>query len=161
MVYQRRYTYGAVQYRVPADVVGGVLEGIEARDGAVTKEAFLEESRPEDAPTHRMFEWDDAKAAEKYRLVQSKNIINNLKVVIQKNDEEPMALKAFVNVSTGSQCSSGRYIRIERAVADEKSMGVLLRNALAELGAFRRKYQGVKQLQAIFDAIDAMEDVGA
>lgn len=156
MVFKRRYTYGAVQYRVPADVVGGVLEGIEARDGAVTKEAFLEESRPEDAPTHRMFEWDDAKAAEKYRLVQSKNIINNLKVVIQKNDEEPMALKAFVNVSTGSQCSSGRYIRIEAAIADDRSRGVMYRNALAELGTFKRKYRELTELEDIFRAIEAL-----
>jgi hypothetical protein len=156
MVFKRGYEYGAVQYRVPADVVGGVLEEIEARDGAVTKEAFLEESRPEDAPTHRMFEWDDAKAAEKYRLVQSKNIINNLKVVIQKNDEEPMALKAFVNVSSGSQFSSGRYIRVEAAIADDRSRGVMFRNALAELGSFKRKYRELTELEDIFRAIEAL-----
>jgi hypothetical protein len=161
MVFARKYSYGGVRYGVPAEVVGNVLGGIEDRDGGVTKEAFLEESRPESSPTHSMFEWNDAKAAEKYRLVQSKNIINNLRIEIQTDTSTPTVVKAFVNIQDKSQNSAGRYIRIERAVADEKSMGVLLRNAFAELGAFRRKYQGVKQLQAIFDAIDAMEDVGA
>ena len=156
MVFKRRYTYGAVQYKISADVVGEVLEGIEARDGAVTKEAFLEESRPENAPTHRMFEWDDARAAEKYRLVQSKNIINNLRIVVQTDEEEARTLKAFVNVSTGTQNSSGRYVRIEAAVADDRSRGVMYRNALAELGSFKRKYRELTELEDIFRAIEAL-----
>lgn len=70
MVY-KKYSYKHGKTGASAQTVGETLERIEKRDGAVTKEAFLEESRPEDSPTHAMFEWNDGIAAEKYRLEQS------------------------------------------------------------------------------------------
>lgn len=156
MVYERKYHYGAMTYRVPAETVGRTLEQIEARDGYISKEAFLEESRPVESPTHPLFEWNDSKAAEKYRLIQSKTIINNLRIEVVSDDAEPKVVKAFVNVADGKQHARAKYIRMEVAVSDDKSRGILYRNALAELGAFRRKYKELRGLEQIFDAIDAI-----
>ena len=64
MVYEKKYSWRAGK-SVSAQVAGEVMEMIEKRDGELTKEAFLEESRPEDSPTHGLFEWDDAVASEK------------------------------------------------------------------------------------------------
>ena len=55
MVYQRKYDY---EYRegwrpgVDANTVGGMMEQIEEKHGAVTSELFLEASREESSPTH-------------------------------------------------------------------------------------------------------------
>ena len=78
----KQYSYLVNKYKVPADVVGKTMEKIEERDGKVTKESFLEESRPVSSPTHNMFEWNDAIAAEKYRLEQSSEIIRNIQIEI-------------------------------------------------------------------------------
>lgn len=156
MVYKRKYSYAAEAYKVPAETVGQTLEVIEARDGQVTKEAFLDASRPEDSPTHGMFEWRDDVAAEKYRLHQSKTIINNLRIEIDAEGAEPKTVKAYVNVSNGSQHSKARYINIASAMADDRSRGVLYRNALAELGAFKRKYRDLQELEPVFAVISAI-----
>lgn len=158
MVYQRKYHYGSVTYHVPADTVGKTLEEIEARDGYISKEAFLEESRPEGAPTHGLFEWNDGRAAEKYRLIQSKTIINNLRIEVVKEDAAPKQVKAFVNVSDGGQRSKARYVRIEAAMYDDRSRGILYRNALAELGAFKRKYRELRELEPVISAIESLEE---
>lgn len=156
MVYKRKYSYAAEAYSVPAETVGQTLEEIEARDGQITKEAFLDASRPEESPTHKMFEWRDDVAAEKYRLYQSKTIINNLRIEIDTDGAEPKKVKAFVNVSDGSQRSKARYINIASAIADDKTRGILYRNALAELAAFKRKYRDLQELEPIFAAIMAI-----
>lgn len=52
MVY-KKYSYKHGKTGASAQTVGETLERIEARDGAVTKEAFLEESRPEDTPVKK------------------------------------------------------------------------------------------------------------
>ena len=157
MVYKRKYSYAVNAYNVPAEVVGKTLEAIEKRDGTVTKESFLEESRPEESPTHSMFEWNDEVAAEKYRLVQSRTIINNLRVEIVPNEgEDPKIVKAFVDVTDGRQREKARYINFSSALSDDKSRGIVYRNALAELRTFKRKYKGLRELEAVFAAIDEL-----
>ena len=83
-LFKSKYSWrGGFAYKVPASTVGSALESIEARDGNVTSQSFLEYSRPEDSATHSMFEWDDTIAAEKYRLRQAGAIINQLEVKIE------------------------------------------------------------------------------
>ena len=75
MVYKPKnnYSWGdGWSPNLDANIVGGVVEKIEAEHGAVTKELLLEESRPEDSATHSIFEWDNDKAAESWRLQQAK-----------------------------------------------------------------------------------------
>ena len=153
MVYKRKYSYAVEAYKVPAEVVGETMEKIEARDGEVTKESFLEESRPEEAPTHVLFEWNDEVAAEKYRLHQSKTIINNLRIEIVTDEAEPKTVKAYINTAE-SQHQKARYINFENAICDDRTKGIMYRNALAELAAFKRKYKELKELDALFTEID-------
>lgn len=132
---------------VSAQVAGEVMEKIERRDGQVTKEAFLEESRPEDSPTHNLFEWDDTIAAEQYRLHQSQLAILDIVVTIEK-DETKQKAPAFVNVVVRNE--KAKYNSVDIVMADEEKRKMALKNAFAELTAFENKYGMYQELSGVF-----------
>ena len=145
-------------YPVDAQDAGEFIKGIEDREGVVTADRVLDESRPKEALLHACFEWDDPKAAEAYRLYQSRKLIGNLvKVTAQPSLEaeaepEPKCVRAFLNVSPTSK--KGRYRSVETALADEDNRNVVLENARMELRCFRAKYSNLLELSKVFDAID-------
>lgn len=147
MVY-KKYSYRHGKAGASAQTVGETLERIEQRDGTVTKEAFLEESRPEDSPTHNMFEWDDTIAAEKYRLEQSRMIIADVVVTIERADE-PKRVAGFVNVTYGKN-NKAEYNSMEIAMQDDVKRKAVLANAFDELRTFENKYSEYQELAGVF-----------
>ena len=123
LVYQRKNDY---EYRegwhpsVDANTVGGVMEEIESKNGAVTSELFLEASRAEDSPTHAVFEWNDGIAAEKYRLHQAARTICAIRVLVR--DDRPMVAdakpqRAFVNI-VDDDSKKARYMNVADALSN-------------------------------------------
>lgn len=150
MVYKakKKYTWSdGWKPKADANIVGGVVEQIEAENGSVTKEAFLEKSRPEDSVTHSLFEWNDDKAAELYRLDQSKHIIGALRVVYVSPDNENVSVKAFVNVSELSNKAS--YMSINKALGSELLRKTYLNRIQNELNAFVLRNQHIEELANI------------
>ena len=142
-------------YKVPADVVGGVLEDIENKSESVTSEKFLDESRASSSPTHDMFEWNDGIAAEKYRLEQARHIINSIELQIVS--DEDIAKPAFVNVEVKGTARTALYKNVECAFNNEEYKRNVLINALNELRAFERKYRSLEELAKIFSDIRELE----
>ena len=149
MVY-KKYSW-RVAHGAPAQVVGETLERIESRDGTITREAFLEESRPVDSPTHSCFEWDDSVAAEKYRLNQSSAIIRDIKVTISSEDTEPIVSTAFVNIMSNPTAQEAQYQTMAVAVSNLDTRQVILQNALDDLNKLRIKYRDLVELSRVFD----------
>lgn len=150
MVYKPKKLYSWAdgwQPNMDANIVGGVVEEIEEEYGSVTKEILLEKSRPEDSATHSLFEWDDSKAAEKYRLDQSKHIINNLRITYEAGNNETVSVKAFVNVSELSD--KARYRNVEVALMEEDTKEVYLKRIRNELEAFIQRNKHIEELADI------------
>lgn len=156
MVYEKRYHWGKKHHGVKAQIAGEEIDRIQQRDGVVTKETLLDESRPEEAPLHPAFEWDDTKAAEKYRLTQAKSIINDIVVeVIRTGEDEPKKVPAFVNVVKGLQ-NNAQYLSVDVAMSDEDHRKAVLENAKSEFNAFKRKYSNLTELAGVFAEIDKL-----
>lgn len=153
MVYE--YKWGCRVYPVKASDAGKEFEKIEKRNKEVTAENLLDSARPESSVMHPCFEWNDAVAAEKFRLQEARNIIGSLvKVVVDKGRKQPMERTAYVNINPDRGFGSkGRYIPIEKAMSDRETRGIVLGRALAELVAFQRKYRELVELGEVFDAI--------
>ena len=154
MIYQKEYSW-KVSHGVPAQVAGEVMEKIEQRDGKLTKEAFLEESRPTDSPTHGCFEWDDGVAAEKYRLEQARHTINDIQVKIIKEDTEVDA-PAFAKVTIGAKTKAD-YVNIKTVMQTDDYRKSVIQNALEEFKAIERKYNAYVELEKVFIAIHETE----
>lgn len=135
---------------VEAQKAGEELDRIYTKHGKLEPSDIVEESRNENAPLHPCFEWDDQKAANKYRESQAMLIVRSI-VTVQESNESPQQVRAFVHVEQS-------YKPISVVVNSEKQMAALLETALSELKAFKRKYETLKALSPVFDAI---EEIGA
>ena len=146
MVYD--WKKGAV-HKVSAQVAGEVCAELEAR-GELNAENLVEISKPEDAPLHDEFEWNDRIAAEKYRNVQASAILRHL--VINREDKEPV--RAYIQVVT----RQSNYESIQVIVENADKHEALLKQALRELDWFKKKYSILSELKPVLDAIDSLEE---
>jgi len=159
MIY--RYKTNA-RIRASAQVAGEVCEEI-ARNGNLTPKALVDASRPEDAPLHGEFEWNDSVAAERYRETQASHIIRCIEVVPEQT-EHPV--RAFISLPTpDAESEDGEesqdrpkqsYHSINVVMRSRDNREVMLAQAFRELVAIRRKYVGFIELADVFEAIDAL-----
>lgn len=61
--------------------VAGEVEKLLASGQPLTAQTFLERARDDSSPLHSLFEWDDAAAAEKFRLDQAGQYIRCIRIV--------------------------------------------------------------------------------
>lgn len=143
MVYQWK---AGARISVPAQVAGEVCAAIEA-ENELTAKRLVDESRPESAPLHAAFEWNDTIAAEQWRMHTARHIINSL--VIKGPEQEPV--RAFFNI----RAEGPRYQSIHAIIHRHDAMDCLLCEAYRELEAFSRKYRTLERLRPVMDTIDA------
>lgn len=143
------------RFRLPAQVVGEELERIgAANDGQVAPAEVVEAARPEEAPLHVCFEWDDEVAAELYREDQARAIIRSV-VFVERigEDDPPRVVQAYVHVDTcgGDAC----YLPTAIVMSDAELRDQVLADALALLRGVQRRFEHLGELREVFDAIEA------
>ena len=139
---------------VAASVAGERLEELQRIHGEVTPRLILDDSRAEDAPLHRCFEWNDGKAAEAYRLHQAREILLSLTVTVEHEHGETTT-RAFVNVANEDE-RDGRFLHLQTAMSKADTRQAVLTHAMMELAQFRRKYEGLQELADVFAAVDKL-----
>ena len=87
MANKYEWKIGSFAKDVDPDLVVSELERIENIFGSLTPENILEGSKNGSAYLHKLFTWDNQKAANLYRLQQARQILNNIEVVIISNGE--------------------------------------------------------------------------
>ena len=132
---------------VSPQVAGDECERLES-SGGLTPRRLVDASRPEDAPLHKCFEWNDGVAAERWREAQASYIIRSVEVSIEEHMEPTRAFVATISDSAREYKSIGYVMR------RSDSREALLDAAKRELLAFRRKYKNLYELAEVMDAID-------
>ena len=146
------YEWKIPKYRLPAQKAGEELERIERKHGVVTPRNVLEESRPGKAILHDLFEWNDSRAAERFRLEQAQEIIGNIAVVHVVQDAPRTPVRAFMNIIPNDQ--ERGYVSIVRVLTNQEYTRQLLEEALSEFIALRKKYVMLVDLAELFQVID-------
>lgn len=116
---------------------------------------ILDMARNEDTEIHKLIEWDDDVAAEKYRLEQVRHIQRDLQVVeIGLNKKQPskkleVPVRMFYNLNgeTG-------YRPTPVIIQNEDLHKKLLRTARLELESFMRKYTILSELHPLIEEIE-------
>lgn len=149
MSYFKGYTWLAgSRHKVDAETAGRVCEELE-RDGGLTAERLVEVSRPEDAPLHKEFEWDDTKAAELYRHSQGRTLIRHLVTVETDENGEEYQERVIFHVQ-----SENTYMTKEAIVRNQDALESLKQQAFREMVSFKTKYRRINELQPVFEAMD-------
>jgi hypothetical protein len=71
-----------------AEAIGKTADSIEAQTGTCTSQQFLDAATDPLCEAHRLFEWDDATAADKHRLNQAAYFLRSYKIQVRQADGE-------------------------------------------------------------------------
>lgn len=121
----------------------------EIGDNKISPQELLEKARNENSELHKCFEWDDSVAAEKYRLIQARQIIVNL--VYKKVAKEEQPVRCF---QISSEITV--YQPTTQFLVQEDEYQALLKRAKSELESFKRRYSTLTELESVFEAIEAL-----
>lgn len=133
--------------KIDAEVAGQVLTSME-KEGRLSTRNLVDDSKKKSAPLHDYFEWDDAKAADGYRLHQASNLIHSL--IIQEDEDAKEQQQVFYNIkSVGST-----YYSVDSIKSNADLFNALEAQAINELKSFQTRFNGIKRLQPVMNAIE-------
>lgn len=134
--------------RANPQIAGDMCQKLES-EGRLSAKNLLDENRPEDAPLHGEFEWNDTEAAEKYREQQARHIINSLVVCHEK--AEPV--RAYFKIET----TENTYQSINVIFQNSDKAARLFEIAMRELVSIKNKYSRIERLSKVWGAIEEQE----
>ena len=119
----------------------------------ITPEGVVDLARDPDSCIHNDFEWNNAIAGEKYRILQAQKMIQCLKVVVKTSDnrKEPETFRILQKTSEPRVYKTNSFF-----VANKSEYERLLDQALRELKGFRERYRRLAELESVFEAIDEL-----
>lgn len=136
---------------VNAQVAGEELERIRVKNnGRLEPEDVVSIARDEKNPLHPAFEWDDATAAEAYRVDQARYVIRSIEVVVEP-ERSKKPVRAFVSVIRDEDRS---YTSVSHAMSDPILRQQVLAAAMKEMEAWRTRYAELVELVDVFAIID-------
>lgn len=100
---------------VSANVAGRIIMELQEDNcGLVTPEQVVEHARNPNSILHRLFEWDDTKAAAQFRSEQARNMLRSLVYEVEIIPGKVEEMRYTVNVMQNGQ---NGYVAIESALA--------------------------------------------
>ena len=126
-----------------------VAEEITSIGESPTPQDIVNAARNPDTELHKCFEWDDAIAAERYRIVQARYVVHHLVIEEKEAPTDRPEIRMFYKPTIGEG-----YRETKKIVRNEDAYRDLLAQAYAELRAFKAKYSMLSELQEIFDLIN-------
>lgn len=116
MVY--RFRSGETYRGIPAQAAGAELERIrESNDGKLHTDAVVKAAKTKTSPLHDAFTWDNGKAADQFRLSEARYLLREI-VVIQEQDEVPVAAFVHVRVAPSETQESDAYYQSSAVITD-------------------------------------------
>lgn len=127
-----------------------VYNEIQSIGDSYTPHDILDYAREhEDSELHKCFDWDDSTAAEKWRVHTARQICCSLKVVVMTKEAEPTVFRL---IQTDRE--ERAYKPVVFTVRDDDEYTKLLKQAKAELAAFKKRYKSIVELESVIDEID-------
>jgi len=134
------------------NLVASELERIHEEAGGLTPEAVVAAAEMPESPLHSCFTWDDAEAATQHRMSEARKLISAVVITYVDADKETIPVQAFLSVMQDD--GSRQYKSAMAVMGDPGLRETVLEQARRELVSWRRRYDGLGELAAIYEAID-------
>jgi hypothetical protein len=139
-----------------AGVIGPELERLAAVDVPLTAHVVVDAARFDASPLHPYFEWDDAVAAQNWRLWQARTMIGAIQVERVNARGEPEWVRAFHNVFVVSDERSARgYVTVDVATGTTEIWEQVVARALKEIEGWQQRYACYEGFERTFGAVAA------
>lgn len=146
-----RYTYAwSKGYAVNAQIVGEWIEALNDKSPS----GIVAAAESMNSPVHDLFEWDDSKAAARYRLTQAAVMRKSLTVEIINEKKEPTFVVAFIAAE-----NRGQVVPILEASAQELTDEE--NRCLSMMRRFKNRYSGLNIARNVIVAIDEVQQTHA
>lgn len=134
--------------------VGETLTSIESEHGSLTPPIVVKEAEPDDSPLHRYFEWDDAKAADSFRLEQARYLVASV-VVVRAERPDATPVRAFVSVKDEGERT---YSPIQVVLSQPDLKAQAISDILINIASLRRKLESFEEFADLLAYIEAIEN---
>jgi len=124
-----------------------VRSAAKARGGTITPEQLVKDASRAKHPLHGHFEWDDAEAGRRFRIMQARVLISSCMLRFETSSGVQI-VREFVNVEHGSS----KFVSTEVVQTDADHKKLLIKRAHSELLSFKKRYGSV--IDAFGSAID-------
>ena len=131
-----------------------VYEEINSIGDTYTPKDIVNLARDEKTELHKLFDWDDSVAAERWRETQARYIVRC--ICVDTNEMTGKKLEVPIRAIVSTNERTKEYQPMTVVFKESDAYERLLNEALAELQAFQKKYKALKELEPVFDAIDEM-----
>lgn len=132
---------GARFSRQQAEALGELMERF---SGKLKPQELVDAARPKSSPIHSLFEWNDGKAADAFRLVQARHHINHLQIIVQVNGDGKVT-KAYHSVLIeGDDDRTYASVAVVRRSVDLREQ--VVQQALRELERWTERYREYKSV---------------
>jgi hypothetical protein len=133
-----------------AQIIGPALEAL-AEKKELTAREVVDIARSSNSPLHPYFEWDDASAADQFRLGQAQTMMRAIRVKTPEGEVKPVA-RAF-RVAAPPVPAAERQNKSFKALHGESALAAqVMTGAFADLQTWRRKYDPYREIWATFGA---------
>ncbi len=133
------------------EIVGFLKELADRNNGILSPEAVVKAARPAASPIHDQFEWNNTEAARRYRLIQAGELIRvSVEVIAPSGCKDAYMVRAFTSLTTDRKHGAGSYRATVAVLSSSELRKQMLADALAEMEAFEKKYDSLKELAELF-----------
>jgi len=137
-----------------ADIVEQRLRELYEQRDDLTPAEVLEDARPKGSPLHPLFEWNDKKASEAYRLDQARELIRSVEYVFRT---ERLTLKApaYVRDPDADPRSQG-YVSVAKVSTDSEISRRILIKELKIVAAALDRANRLAEVFGLQSEVEAM-----
>lgn len=130
------------------------LKSVAKHHGGILQAAdVVEFARNPKTALHSIFEWNDGKAAELYRMEQARQLLRVTVELISVRNED-MSVRVFFSPGGNRKGDdNGGYQVTARLLESKEGRAAILETAIGELEAFKEKYSFLSELCDVFAAI--------
>lgn len=124
-----------------------VVNQIYKNNGEVRPSILIEIARPKGSLAHDAFEWDNRKAGDEYRLMQARQWIRKVEIIIEEQPERLIHVPIIMNCDnneTHENTQEGYYKPVSIVLQDKSEFDAALNETLTKLIAAKSAYNVLK-----------------